>query len=194
MHEICFWSLFEWFISTYHRNEFGKVLRGILPQVLTVNVFMVIFKRIIYDFFPQKNLRKRVINYKADLHIYKILNSKYRQLIKNKTKQHICSMAICELPGMLRTSRELSCIEKKTPLMSSKILTHNPAVFLCPTDLFAKHCHIKWWCFGKNTANTPCTPSPRWDGATCLRWRHLPGSTQHTASIPDSDKDQTLWY
>lgn len=34
---------------------------------------MVIFKRIIYDFFPQKNLRKRVINYKADLHIYKIL-------------------------------------------------------------------------------------------------------------------------
>ena len=57
-------------------------------------------------------------------------------------------MAICELPGMLRTSRELSCIEKKT-LMSSKILTHNPAVFLCPTDLFAKHCHIKWWCFGK---------------------------------------------
>ena len=33
--------------------------------------------------------------------------------------------------------------------MSSKILTHNPAVFLCPTDLFAKHCHIKWWCFGK---------------------------------------------
>lgn len=49
---------------------------------------MVIFKRIIYDFFPQKNLRKRVINYKADLHIYKILNSKYRQLIKKKKQNN----------------------------------------------------------------------------------------------------------
>lgn len=57
-------------------------------------------------------------------------------------------MAICELPGTLRTSKELSNIEKKkaktTYSMSSKILTYNPAFFLClPTDLFTKHCHVK---------------------------------------------------
>lgn len=74
---------------------------------------------------------------------------------------------------------------KKTPLMSSKILTHNPADFLClPTDLFTKHCHIKRWCFGKNTANTPCTPDPHWDEAACLRWLASawvkPGYSKHS--------------
>lgn len=54
-------------------------------------------------------------------------------------------MAICELPGTLRTPKELSNIEeKKNYSMSSKILTYNPAFFLClPTDLFTKHCHVK---------------------------------------------------
>lgn len=72
-------------------------------------------------------------------------------------------MAICELPGMLCTSKELTTIEK-TPLMSRKILTHNPGFLCLPTDLVTKHCHIKWWCLGKNFAHTPCTPCPR------LRW------------------------
>lgn len=54
-------------------------------------------------------------------------------------------MAISELPGTMRTSKELSNIGKKINyLMSSKILTYNPTFFLClPTDLFTKHCHIK---------------------------------------------------
>lgn len=38
---------------------------------------------------------------------------------------HICSMAICELPGTLYTSKELSTIEKNYS-MPSKILTYNP--------------------------------------------------------------------
>lgn len=105
-------------------------------------------------------------------------------------------MAICELPGTLCTSKELSNIEKNY-LMSSKILTCNPALLCLPTDLFTKHCHIKWWCFGKDTANTPCTPTP----LLTLRCGCLSGdeiclskAIYITASIPDSYKDQTLWY
>lgn len=53
--------------------------------------------------------------------------------------------------------------------MSSKILTYNPVFFLClPTDLFTKHCHLKWRCSGRNTANAPRTPpQARWDVAAC---------------------------
>lgn len=111
-------------------------------------------------------------------------------------------MAICELPGTLRTSKELSNIEKKkaktTYSMSSKILTYNPAFFLClPTDLFTKHCHVKWWCLGRNTANTPCTPThlpPLRCGCLSGDEICLSKAIYITASIPDSQKDQTLWY
>lgn len=77
-------------------------------------------------------------------------------------------MAICELPGTLRTSKELSNIENS--LMSSQNLDIQPSLLPVPANwLFTKHCHIKWWCLGKNTASTPCTPTPypRWDVAVC---------------------------
>lgn len=78
---------------------------------------------------------------------------------------------------------------KKTTI-SSKILTYNPASFLClPTDLFTKHCHIKWWCLGRNTANTPCTPTPLPPlRCGCLSWDEscLSKAIYITASIPDS--------
>lgn len=61
MHGICF--KFIWMIiSSSERNEFGKVSRGNLPQILTVNVFMVYFQTDLFMIFPQKNLRKLVIN------------------------------------------------------------------------------------------------------------------------------------
>lgn len=104
-------------------------------------------------------------------------------------------MAICELPGMLCTSKELTTIEK-TPLMSRKILTHNPGFLCLPTDLVTKHCHIKWWCLGEELCPHTLHPLPTlemglpvWDDGICLGKSGLV-----TASIPDSEKDQTLWY
>ena len=65
----------------------------------------------------------------------------------------------CELPGMLCTSKELTTIEK-TPLMSRKILTHNPGFLCLPTDLVTKHCHIKWWCLGEELCPHTLHPLP----------------------------------
>lgn len=75
--------------------------------------------------------------------MYKILNSKYRQLIKkNNTKQTFVQWLFVNCQVHCVPLRNYSIIENN--LMSSKILTYNPAFFLClPTDLFTKLCHIK---------------------------------------------------
>lgn len=104
-------------------------------------------------------------------------------------KKHICSMAICELPDSCVLLRNYLIFKKITERQVKSWHTIHPLLRRLPTDLFTKHCHVKWWRLGKNTPHAPLHPRPS-PTSRCgyLSWDEICLSKPMyiAASIPDS--------